>query len=40
MFTPRTVYKLTESPNKKIKEEILIACVIELLREKIIPSKG
>ena len=40
MFTPNIVYKLTVLPNKNIKEEILIACVTELLKEKIIPSNG
>tara|TARA_B100001123_G_C14326212_1_gene637202 strand:+ start:67 stop:333 length:267 start_codon:yes stop_codon:yes gene_type:complete len=40
IFTPRIVYKLTTSPKRKTKEEILIACVKELLNEKIIPSNG
>ena len=34
IFTPNTVYRLTVLPNKNMKEEILIACVPELLNEK------
>ena len=40
IFTPNIVNKLTVFPNKNINVEILIACVTELLKEKIIPSNG
>ncbi len=40
ILTPNIVYKLTVFPNKNINIEILMACVTELLKEKIIPSNG
>jgi len=40
ILTPNIVYKLTVFPNKNINVEILMACVTELLKEKIIPSNG
>ena len=40
LISPLLITQLTISPKRKTKEEILIACVKELLNEKIIPSNG
>ena len=40
MLTPSTVKRSTFFPNKKIKDDSVIACVKIDLKEKIIPSNG